>query len=61
MKFLWPTMLLWLLAVPALVAAYVWWLRRKKKGAIRYPSLALLKDALGPGERVRRHVPPLLL
>src|SRR6478752_2042099 len=61
MKFLWPTMLLWLFAVPALVAAYVWWLRRKKKGAIRYPSLALLKDALGPGERVRRHVPPLLL
>src|SRR6478672_6332354 len=61
MKFLWPEMLVWLLAVPALVAAYVWWLRRKKKGAIRYPSLALLKDALGPGERVRRHVPPLLL
>src|SRR6476659_2527106 len=61
MKFLWPTMLLWLFAVPALVAAYVWWLRRKKQGAIRYPSLALLKDALGPGERVRRHVPPLLV
>ena len=61
MKFLWPTMLLWLLAVPALVAAYVYWMRRKKKGAIRYPSLALLKEAMGPGERFRRHVPPLLL
>jgi Ca-activated chloride channel family protein len=54
-------MLLWLLAVPALVAAYVYWLRRKKKGAIRYPSLALLKAALGPGDRIRRHVPPALL
>ena len=61
MKFLWPTMLLWLLVVPALVSAYVFWMRRKKKGAIRYPSLALLREAMGPGERFRRHVPPLLL
>jgi len=61
MKFLWPEMLLWLLAVPLLVAAYVYWLRRKKKGAIRYPSLALLKAAMGPGDRIRRHVPPALL
>lgn len=61
MKFLWPTMLLWLLAVPILVAAYVYLLRRKKKGAIRYPSLALLKAAMGPGDRLRRHVPPVIL
>ena len=61
MKFLWPEMLALLLAVPALVATYVWWLRRKKKGAIRYPSLALLKAAIGPGDRIRRHVPPALL
>jgi Ca-activated chloride channel homolog len=61
MKFIWPEMLLWLLAVPVLVAAYVYWLKRRKKGAIRYPSLALLKAAMGPGERIRRHVPPALL
>src|SRR6476619_6682156 len=61
MKFLWPEMLLWLLAVPLLVAAYVYWLRRKKKGAVRYPSLALLRAAMGPGDRIRRHVPPALL
>ena len=61
MKFLWPEMLFWLLTVPLLVAAYVYWLRRKKKGAIRYPSLALLKAAMGPGDRIRRHVPPALL
>ena len=35
MNFIWPMVLLWLLAIPALVAAYVYWLRRKKKGAIR--------------------------
>src|SRR6478735_3343129 len=51
MKFIWPEMLLWLLAVPLLVAAYVYWLRRKKKGAVRYPSLALLRAAMGPGDR----------
>ena len=61
MKFLWPDMLWWLLAVPLLVAAYVWWLRRRKKGAIRYSSLSVVKEALGPGERLRRHLPPALL
>ena len=32
MKFLWPTMLLWLFAVPALVAAYVWSLSQPASG-----------------------------
>ncbi len=59
-SFLWPEMLLWLLAVPVLVAAYVVLLRRRKKGAIRYASLSLMKDALGPDRQFRRHVPPLL-
>ena len=60
MAFLWPQMLLWLLAVPLLVAAYVWLLRRKKKQALRYPSVALVKVAIGPGQVFRRHVPPAL-
>jgi len=58
--FLWPEMLLWLLAVPALVGAYALLLRRRRKGAIRYASLGLMKDALGPGRQLRRHVPPAL-
>jgi Ca-activated chloride channel family protein len=53
--------MLWLLAAaPALVGAYVLLLRRKKKGVLRYASLSLVKDAIGPGQRIRRHVPPLL-
>jgi len=61
MSFQWPE-LLWLLAVvPALVALYFWVLSRKKKFALRYASLALVKEAMGPGQRIRRHVPPLLL
>ena len=60
MTFLWPEMLLWLLAVPVLVSAYVVLLRRRKRGAIRYASLSLMREALGPGQQVRRHIPPLL-
>jgi Ca-activated chloride channel family protein len=60
MKFLWPQMLWLLLAVPALVAAYVWLLRRRKKAAVRYASLNMVKEALGAGPRFRRHVPPLV-
>jgi Ca-activated chloride channel homolog len=61
MKFLWPQMLWWLLLVPVLVGGYVLWLRRRKKGAVRYSSLDLVKAAMGPGERVRRHLPPAIL
>lgn len=60
MKFLWPNILWLVLVLPALVAGYVLLLRRKKKGALRYAALSLVKDAIGPGQRVRRHVPPLL-
>jgi Ca-activated chloride channel family protein len=55
--FLWPEMLLWLLAVPVLVSAYVVLLRRRKKSAIRYASLSLMREALGPNQQWRRHVP----
>jgi Ca-activated chloride channel family protein len=60
MKFLWPEMLLLLGVLPLLVALYVWLLRRRKKAALRYASLSLVKDAMGTGSRVRRHVPPAL-
>jgi len=60
MKFLWPEALWLLLAIPLLVALYILLLRRKKKTAVRYASLSLVREALGPGQRIRRHVPPLL-
>jgi Ca-activated chloride channel family protein len=60
MIFLWPEMLWLLLIVPALVAGYLMLLRRKKKFALRYASLALVKQSMGPAQRIRRHVPPLL-
>jgi Ca-activated chloride channel family protein len=60
MKFLWPEMLWLLAALPALVAVYVWLLRRRKKAAVRYARLNMVKEALGAGPRFRRHVPPLV-
>ncbi|MDB5840131.1 MAG: von Willebrand factor, type [Herminiimonas sp.] len=60
MNFLWPEMLWLMLIVPALVAAYLMILRRKRKQALHYASFALLKQALGPTQGGRRHVPPLL-
>ncbi len=60
MTFLWPQMLWLLAAVPLLVVAYLWLLRRKKKTALRYASLSMVKEAMGAGQRLRRHVPPLL-
>jgi Ca-activated chloride channel family protein len=59
MTFLWPTAL-WLLAgVPLLAAFYVWLLKRRKQ-AIAYPNLALLKRAMGKTSSMRRHIPPAL-
>ena len=59
MSFLWPQMLWLLLLLPASVAAYLWLLRRRK-AAVRYASLALVREALGPSTSWRRHVPPVL-
>ncbi len=59
-NFLWPNFLWLMLAVPLLVAAYVWLLARKKKAALRYASLSIVREAMGRGQGWRRHVPPAL-
>ena len=61
MRFLWPEALWLLLLIPLLVAAYVIALRRRKRGAVRYASLLLVRDSIGKAQRLRRHVPPALL
>jgi len=61
MTFLWPSMLWTLLALPAMAGGYVLLLRRRKRMAVRYPSLRLVRDAMAPGARIRRHVPPALM
>lgn len=60
MQFLWELNLWLLLLVPALVVLYVVMLRRRRRYAVRYASLSLVRDALGKGPGVRRHIPPTL-
>ena len=60
MTFLWPEMLFLLLLAPLLLGLYLWLLGRKKKAAVRYASLAMVREAMGPAQRMRRHIPPLL-
>ena len=61
MAFEWPMVLWLLLAVPGLVAAYLWLKRRRKKLALRFASLSVVREALGRSPGWRRHVPPVLL
>ena len=60
MYFQWPEFLWLMLALPLLVVLYLWLLRRKKKIALRYASLSIVKEAMGPGQTIRRHIPPAL-
>src|SRR5262245_11174013 len=60
MTFLWPEFLWGLAALPILVALYFVVLRKKQKTALRYASLALVRDSIGSGAKIRRHLPPFL-
>ena len=61
MTFLWPELLWGLVLVPLVVLLYVWLLRRRKKTALRYANLALVKEAMGSSVAWRRHLPPALM
>ena len=60
MTFLWPQFLWLLAALPLLVLLYLWLIRRKKKLAVRYASLSIVREAMGAGQTMRRHIPPAL-
>jgi Ca-activated chloride channel family protein len=62
LSFIWPVML-WpcLAALPLLVLAYLWLLRRRKRSSLRFAHLGLVKEAMGTRSAWRRHVPPALM
>jgi Ca-activated chloride channel family protein len=57
MSFLWPGFLLLLGLIPLMIAVYIWMLRQRRRFAVRYSSLALVREALPHRSYVRRHVP----
>jgi Ca-activated chloride channel family protein len=61
MNFLWQEALWLLLLLPLLVLAYLWLLKRRKKTAVAWSSLAVVKEAMGRQRLWRRHVPPAML
>ncbi len=61
MALLWPgALILWGL-IPVLAVIYWWILRRRRRFALRYSSLSLIREALPRTSRLRRHLPFILL
>lgn len=60
MQFLWSPAL-WLLAIVPLVGLlYLWFQTRRRKYALRYASLALVRPAMDRRMRWKRYIPPAL-
>jgi Ca-activated chloride channel homolog len=60
-SFTWPLALLFGLSIPLVLGVYLWALRRRRRQAVTYSSLALLRTVLPRRSRWRRHVPIALL
>ena len=61
MSFAWPVLLLVTLAAPILIGLHAWQLRRRRRTAVRVPSVALIRESVPRRSRWRRHVPVALL
>lgn len=60
MDILWPGFLILLGLIPLITAVYILLLRRRRRFAIRYSSLSLIREALPQQSRLRRHLPFVL-
>jgi len=60
MNFLWSSLLYLLLLIPLIIAVYVWSLRRRRRFAVRYSSLSLVREAMSHQSWLRRHLPFVL-
>jgi Ca-activated chloride channel family protein len=60
MNFLWPSILALYLLIPALIAGYLWMLRRPARERVRFPHVDLVARAAAAGGQWRRHVPAVL-
>jgi Ca-activated chloride channel family protein len=60
MEFLWPSAFFLLGIIPLIVAVYFWLQRRRRRYAVRYSSLSLVRQAVQSQSRLRRYLPPAL-
>jgi Ca-activated chloride channel family protein len=61
MTFTWPLALLLTLAIPFVLGVYLLALRRRRKEAVSYSSVALLRSVLPRRSRWQRHLPIAML
>lgn len=60
MSLMWPGFLyLWLL-IPVAIGIYLWALRRRRRFAVRYSSLSLVREAVAKQSWLRKHLPFIL-
>jgi len=60
MNMLWSGSLYLLLLIPLFIAVYVWSLKRRRRFAVRYSSLSLVREAASHQSWLRRHLPFVL-
>src|SRR5215212_4921223 len=60
MSLLWPGLLYLFLLIPLLVAVYILSMRRRRRFAVRYSSLSLVREAVAKQSWLRKHFPFLL-
>lgn len=57
MRFIWPQALILLSIIPLVLLAYFLVMRRRRKYALRFSSLVLVRSAASQGSRWRRYLP----
>lgn len=60
MSLLWPGFLYLFLSIPLAILFYLWILQRRKRYAVRYSSLSLVREAVAKQSWLRKHFPFLL-
>lgn len=60
MNFLWPGLLVLLVLIPITIVAYIILMRRRRRYAVRYSSLSLVREAASHQTKWRRHLPFVL-
>jgi Ca-activated chloride channel homolog len=60
MSLLWPGFLYLLLIIPLAVLVYLWVLRRRRRFAVRYSSLSLVREAAAKQSWLRKYFPFVL-
>lgn len=60
MSLLWPGFMYLFLLIPLAVLLYIWSLRRRRRFAVRYSSLSLVREAVAKQSWLRKHLPFIL-